>query len=61
MVPKCVIKSEIKNEEYKKKALELYSKRTDPLTYKEDKGLEHRIYLQLRKIQYIKKYRKYKW
>lgn len=61
MVPKCVIKTEIKNEKYKQKALELYKNHADPLTYKGDKGLEHRLYLELRKIQYIKKYRKFKW
>lgn len=61
MVPKCVIKTEITNKEYKKKALELYKNHTDPLTYKGDTGLKHKIYLIKRKIQYIRKYKKYKW
>ena len=61
MVPKAVIKSEIVNDEYRKEALKLYSKRTDPLNYKKDTGIGHRIYLMKRKIQYIKKYREYKW
>lgn len=61
MVPKSVIKSEIKNKEYRKEALKLYSKHVDPLNYKKDTGIEHRIYLFKRKIQYIKKYREYKW
>ena len=61
MVPKTVIKSEIKNEEYKKEALKLYKGHTDPLDYKKDTGIEHRIYLIKRKIQYIRKYKKFKW
>jgi len=61
MVPKSVIKSEIVNAEYKKEALKLYAKRADPLDYKKDTGIGHRIYLFKRKIQYIKKYREYKW
>lgn len=61
MVPKKVIKTEIKNEKYKKEALKLYKEHVDPLNYKKDTGLKHRIYLMLRKIQYIRKYKKYKW
>lgn len=61
MVPKSVIKSEIKNEEYRKLALKLYRKHTDPLTYKGDTGIKHRIYLIKRKIQYVRKYKKFKW
>ena len=61
MVPKSVIKSEIVNNEYKKEALKLYSKHVDPLNYKKDTGIGHKIYLFKRKIQYIKKYREYKW
>jgi D-aspartate ligase len=61
MVPKKVIKTEIKNEEYRKEALKLYKEHVDPLNYKKDTGLKHRIYLLLRKIQYIRKYKKYKW
>ena len=61
MVPKKVIKTEIKNEKYKEEALKLYKQHVDPLNYKKDTGLKHRIYLMLRKIQYIRKYKKYKW
>ena len=61
MVPKSVIKSEIKNEEYKKEALKLFKTSVDPLNYKKDIGLKHRWYLLKRKIQYRKKYKMYKW
>lgn len=61
MVPKCVIKSEIKNEEYRKKALKLYKNHVDPLTYYKDTGIKHWIYLCKRKIQYIRKYKEFKW
>ena len=61
MVPKSVIKSEITNEEYKKEALRLYKDHTDPLDYKEDTGIGHKTYLLKRKVQYIRKYKKFKW
>lgn len=61
MVPKVVIRTEIKNKEYRKEALKLYKKHVDPLSYKKDVGLIHRIYLLLRKAQYIRKYKNYKW
>ena len=61
MVPKSVIKSQINNKEYKKEALKLYKNHTDPLSYKADTGIGHRIYLLKRKIQYIRKYKKFKW
>ncbi len=61
MVPKSVIKSEIKNEEYKKEALKLYKDHVDPLTYKKERGIIHRAYLILRKIKYKQKYKKFKW
>ena len=61
MVPKSVIKSEIKNIEYKNKALELYKEHVDPLTYNKDRGIIHRLYLITRKIQYKRKYKKFKW
>ena len=56
-----VIKKYIVNNKYRKKALSLYNKHVDPLTYKGDTGIKHRIYLITRKIQYIRKYRKFKW
>lgn len=61
MVPKSVIKSEIKDIEYKEEALRLYKNHVDPLTYSKDKGILHRMYLILRKIQYKRKYKKFKW
>ena len=61
MVPKAVIKSEIKNEEYKRLALKLYKTHADPLDYKDDKGIKHRIYLIARKFKYIRKYKQFKW
>ena len=59
MVPKGVIKKYITNEEYRKKALSLYHKRTmvDPLKYKGEKSFKHKMYLILRAINYKKKYR----
>lgn len=61
MVPKAVIKSEIKNIEFKNKALELWKDRVDTLTYDKDMNIKRRIYLISRAIQYIKKYKKFKW
>lgn len=61
MVPKYVIKKYIKNKEYKKEALKLYKKGVDPLNYKKDKSIFHKLYLICRKFKYIIKYRKFKW
>ena len=61
MVPKYVIKKYIKNKEYKKETLKLYKKRVDPLNYKKDKSIFHKLYLICRKFKYIIKYRKFKW
>lgn len=61
MVPKSVIKNHIVNEKYKDEALKLYKKHVDPLTYKGDKSFRHKCYLLTRKLQYIRKYKIFKW
>ncbi len=63
MVPKKVILEQIKNKDYKDKALELLKKGkcVDSLTYSKDKSIKRFIYLILRKYNYIKKYRKFNW
>lgn len=59
MVPKSVIKNYIFNEAYREKALKLWRKhkKTDPLFYREDRAIKHRIYLILRAFNYKKKYK----
>lgn len=61
MVPKSVIKKHIKNEEYRKKALELWKQKKvcDPLKYSGEKSFKHKMYLVLRAMNYKKKYKKY--
>ena len=61
MVPKSVIKKHIHNEEYKKKALELWKQKKvcDPLKYSEEKSFKHKMYLILRAMNYKKKYKKF--
>lgn len=62
-VPKYVIKKYLKDEKLKKKIFELvHNKRYfDPLNYKKDFSLKRSLWLSLRKINYIKKYRNNKW
>lgn len=62
MVPKSVIKEHIVNEAYKEEALKLWRKhkRVDPLKFKRDYSIKHKIYLLLRAINYKKKYRENK-
>lgn len=59
MVPKSVIKKYIFNEDYQRKALSLIKagKVCDPLNYRADHALKHRIYLVLRAMNYKKKYK----
>ncbi len=59
MVPKRIIKKYIFNEDYKKEALKLWRKRhkVDPLRYRKEKSIKHRVYLMLRAINYSKKYK----
>lgn len=63
MVPKSVIKKHINNNDFKQKALDLYKKKNwvDSLNYKNDKSIKQKIYLILRKYNYIKKYNKFTW
>lgn len=63
MVPKRVIKKYIDNVEFRKKALKLMRKGNyvDPLSYRAEKSLKRKLYLFLRKINFILKYRKYTW
>lgn len=63
MVPKYVIKHYIDNEKYKEKALALLKKgqMVDSLDFKEDRSIKRKRYLLKRDINFVRKYRKYKW
>ena len=63
MVPLSVIKKHINNKEYRHKAISLYRKKqwVDPLNYREDQKIGRKVYLLLRKYNYIKKYNKFTW
>ena len=56
-VPKSVIKKRITNEEYKKKVLELWKKRVNPLAYKKDNGIIRKILLMKINQNYRKSYK----
>lgn len=62
-VPKYIIKKYISNPLLKTEILYLHKQRkyVDPLNYKNDKNLKRKIYLLLRKYNYIKKYKKNTW
>ena len=62
-VPKKVIKEFVENQELKEKVLQLIKKNKicDPLDCKLDKSLKRKMWLKVRKINYVKKYRKCKW
>ena len=62
-VPKKVIKEFVSNQELKEEILKLIKlkKICDPLDYKKDKSLKRKMWLKLRKINYVKKYRKCRW
>lgn len=62
-VPKAVIKKYISNNNLKHEALKLIKakKCVDPLNYSKDKSLKRKMWLKLRKFNYIRKYRKCKW
>ena len=62
-VPKKVIKEFVNNKELKNEILKLIKlkKICDPLDYKKDKSLKRKLWLKVRKINYVKKYRKCKW
>lgn len=58
MVPKKIIKNYVKNEEYRNEALKLWrkNKKADPLKFKGEKSIKHKMYLVLRAMNYTKKY-----
>lgn len=58
MVPKKIIKKYIANEEYRAEALRLWRKRrkADPLKFRGEKSIKHKMYLILRAVNYSKKY-----
>ena len=62
-VPMKVIKENVTNEKIKKEIIKLRKQKKccDPLNCKEDKHLKRKIWLFLRKINFVKKYRKCKW
>ena len=61
-VPKGIIKKYVVNEDYKKKALSLWSKgHANPLDYKKDKNLKRRLYLLKKKLRYFKEYKNGYW
>ena len=62
-VPKKVIKEFVENQELKDKVLQLIKSKKicDPLDCKLDKSLKRKMWLKLRKVNYVKKYRKCKW
>ena len=59
-VPKSVVKKQITNEEYKKKVLELWKDRVNPLAYKKDNGFIRKLLLMKIDQNYRKAYRKNK-
>lgn len=62
-VPKFVIKKYLKDKKLKKKIFELVHQKKyfDPLNYKKDFSLKRSLWLTLRKINYIKKYKNNNW
>lgn len=59
-VPKSVVKKQITNEEYKKKVLELWKDRVNPLAYKKDNGLIRKLLLMKINHNYRKAYKENK-
>lgn len=62
-VPMKVIKENVNNEKIKKEIINLkkQKKYCDPLNCTEDKHLKRKMWLFLRKINFVRKYRKCKW
>ena len=62
-VPKYVIKKYVKNEKLKQEVFKLIKEKkiTDPLDAKCDKSIKRKLWLFVRKLNYIKKYRNCKW
>lgn len=63
VVPKAVLKTAVENKEIRDEAMNLIEqgKFVNPLYYKADCGIKRSIYLFLRNINYIQKYRNNKW
>ena len=59
-VPKSVVKKQIVNEEYKKKVLELWKNRVNPLEYKKDNGFIRKLLLMKINQNYRNAYKKNK-
>ena len=62
-VPKSIAKKYIVNEEYRKKALEVWEKQgtVDPLYYPADKNFKRKLYLLKRKLRYFRDYKNGYW
>ena len=62
-VPNTVIKNCVKSEKLKKElnTLRKQKKICNPLLYKNDQNFKRKIYLFLRKINYMKKYKNQNW
>lgn len=62
-VPKGIIKKYISNEQFKKKALELWKKRkkVSPMIYKKDKNMKRLLMLKKRLIHYYSEYKNSYW
>lgn len=62
-VPKIVIYNSVKSEKLKKEIKKLVKEKKlcDPLNYKKDKCFKRKIYLFLRSVNYIKKYKSKEW
>ncbi len=62
-VPKRIINKYIENKNLKKEINDILKtkKIIDPLNYEKDKNLKRKLYLFYRKINYMKKYKKYKF
>jgi len=62
-VPKKVIKEQVNNKKLKNEVLKLYKEKlvVNPLKNKKDNSFKRWIWLKLRDINYIKKYRKNSW
>ncbi len=62
-VPKSVVKKYVTSEPLKEEALKLFNEKkvVNPLKYGKDKSLKRRMYLVLKDVNYLKKYKKYTW
>ena len=60
-VPKSIAKKYIVNEKFKKKAMELWSKRVVPLDYKKDRSIKRMLLLLKIRMNYMRDYKNSKW